>query len=259
MYTIIYFSPTGNAKHLADKLAENLATDNVELLALEFTNPLNLQANDQLVLFFPVHAFNAPRTVKNFVKNLPQNLYEGVSLIGVGSSNNWMNAAASQDLKRSLKKKGYKIMTDTVLAMPLTIITNFTEELNKRLIKESTEGIVQLSKAIKVKKISQKIVKLKSRFINLLGKGESGAARLFGLELYANNNCRSCGTCYINCPQKNIKIKDNGKLSFGFNCIMCMRCIYNCKQGAISPRFSKFIPISKGYSLQKYLEENNNN
>ena len=43
-----------------------------------------------------------------------------------------------------------------------------------------------------------------------------------------------------------------GKPKFGFKCLMCMRCIYNCPEKAISPRFSKFIPIRKGYSLKKF-------
>lgn len=43
MYTIIYFSPTGNAKHLALKLATKLGEDKVEILPLEFTEPVHLK------------------------------------------------------------------------------------------------------------------------------------------------------------------------------------------------------------------------
>jgi len=98
-------------------------------------------------------------------------------------------------------------------------------------------------------------VKGKSRLLNFLGKAESFASRLFGLELHAGKKCNSCGTCWSNCPEKNIKRNSNGKPRFGFRCLMCMRCIYHCPQKAISPRFSKFIPIKKGYSFSQYLEE----
>lgn len=88
-----------------------------------------------------------------------------------------------------------------------------------------------------------------------MGKGESPAARLFGLELHANKSCTSCGTCWSNCPENNIKEKDNGLPGFGFSCSMCMRCIYSCPEKAISPRISKFIPIKNGYTLSKYINE----
>lgn len=120
MYSNIYFSPTGNALHLARKLADFLDYDPAKLLPLEFVDLKLLKPEKHLVLIYPVHGFNAPRTVKRFVKEVP-------------------------------------------------------------------------------------------------------ASRLFGLELHANNACTSCVTCWNNCPEK-----------------------------AISPRFSKFIPIRKGYDLKKF-------
>jgi ferredoxin len=155
----------------------------------------------------------------------------------------------------SLSKKGYSIFVDEILAMPLTFIMNFPDELNLKLIAESEKKIAELGRNIKEKNITNKEIRIKSKILNTLGKGESPAARLFGLELHANDNCTSCGTCWDNCPEKNIKQKANGKPGFGFNCSMCMRCIYHCPEEAISPRISKFIPIKKGYSLSKYTQQ----
>ena len=95
----------------------------------------------------------------------------------------------------------------------------------------------------------------KSRLLSFFGKAEQFASRLFGLELHAAENCSSCGTCWGNCPEKNIKRGSDGKPQFGYNCLMCMRCIYNCPENAICPRFSKFLPIKNGYSLSLYVEE----
>ena len=255
MYTIIYFSPTGNVLHLARLLAAELKSPERYILPLEFTDPKQLESNKHLVLLYPVHGFNAPRTVKRFVRSLPPGLYEWVSLIGVGCLNNWLDGAVSSDLLKSFRKKAYPIVVDEILAMPLTFIMNFPDHLNLKLIAESEKRIADLSRAIINKDTSEKEVQIRSQIVNFLGKAESPAARFFGLELHANNNCTSCGTCWTNCPQKNIKQKSNGKPGFGFNCIMCMRCIYNCPEKAISPRISKFIPIKNGYSLSKYVKE----
>jgi len=136
-----------------------------------------------------------------------------------------------------------------------SIIISFPDDLNLKLIAQSESMIADLSMRIREKIASEKKVRFKSQILNFMGKVESPAARLFGLELHANNNCTSCGTCWSNCPAKNIQQKNNGKPGFGFSCTMCMRCIYNCPEKAISPRFSKFIPIKNGYKLSKYRKE----
>lgn len=252
MYSIIYFSPTGNVLHLAEKLSGHLGTDKSKILPLEFVDYNKLEKNNHLVLIYPVHGFNAPRTVKRFVKNLPSNIYDFVSMIGVGCTTNWFNGAVSSDLRKLFTKKNYTIILDEILAMPLTFIMSFPDEIAYKLIDESEKRIEDISLSIIKRKKTIIDVKAKSHLLNFLGKGEQAAARLFGLELHANKDCNSCGTCWTNCPEKNIKCGKNGKPAFGFKCLMCMRCIYNCPQKAISPRFSKFIPISKGYSFKKF-------
>jgi len=42
MYTIIYFSPTGNVLHLARLLAAELKSPERDILPLEFTDPKQL-------------------------------------------------------------------------------------------------------------------------------------------------------------------------------------------------------------------------
>ncbi len=253
MYSIIYFSPTGNVKHLAYKIASQLEIAKENISPLEFTQSEQLQSNEQLILLYPVHGFNAARTVKRFVKNLPSGLYKTVHLIGVGCTTIWLNDAVSSDLRKVLEVKKYAVVVDEILAMPLTFIMAFPDKVAHELIEESEQKIRDLSLFIKEQLVSYKTIKLKSRVVNFLGKVESPAARLFGLELYANKACDSCSICWSNCPEKNITENSKGKPKFGFNCSMCMRCIYNCPQKAISPRISKFIPISKGYSLKKLL------
>ena len=194
MYTIIYFSPTGNAKYLAENLAEGLNCNSTNLFPLEFTAPESLEQNIHLILLYPVHGFNAPRTVKRFVKNLPSGIFENVSLISVGCSDIWVNHAVSNDLKKVLKPKGFKIIVDEILAMPLTFIMAFPEKESLRLIAESESKIERICASIEKGIPTQREVKFKSHVINFIGKAESGAARLFGLELHANKDCISCGS-----------------------------------------------------------------
>ena len=254
MFTIIYFSPTGNALHLAKLLAQHLCINEDKILPLEFIEPDKLTINKHLILLYPIHGFNAPRIVKRFVKCLPPGLYDDVSLIGVGCTTNWLNDAASSDLRVLLVGKGYPIIIDNILAMPLTFIVEFPDAVARKLIAESEIKIKDISTALI--KGSKTIVqpRYKSQLLKFIGKIEQFASRLFGLELHANSNCNSCGFCWSNCPGNNIKCNSNGRPKFGFSCLMCMRCIYNCPQKAIAPRFSKFLPIKNGYSITQHLK-----
>jgi len=254
LYTLIYFSPTGNVFHLAKTLANHLKPFGVEILPLEFINPNQLVRADHLVLMYPIHGFNAPRTVNRFLQHLPSGLYKDVSLIGVGSSTHWMNGAVSSDLSNLLAKNGYPVIVNEILAMPLTIIFSFPYELACKLIQDSESKLQEISVSLIEGKQSICHIKSKSRLVNFLGKGESFASRMFGLELHTGKTCNSCGICWNNCPEKNIKRKNNGKPEFGLNCLMCMRCIYHCPEKAIAPRFAKFLPIKQGYSLSQYLK-----
>ncbi len=251
---MLYFSPTGNVLHLTKMLANHLDSYDAKILPLDSVEAEQLMNNEHLVLLYPIHGFNAPRNVKRFVKCLPPSLYNAVSMIGVGCTTHWVNQAVSSDLRKLFTKKGYPIMLDEILAMPLTFIMSFPDELAYRLIAESEKKIKDIGTSLIAGEKMVFRVTGKSRLVNFFGKAESFASRLFGLELYANKNCNACGTCWNHCPEKNIERSSNGKPRFGFTCLMCMRCIYNCPQKAISPRFSKFIPIKKGYSVSQYFE-----
>jgi len=182
-----------------------------DILPLEFTDPARLKSNKHLIILYPVHGFNAPRTVKRFVKVLPPGLFDHVSLIGVGSMNNWLNGAVSSELRKPLGKNGYQIVVDEMLAMPLTFIMNTPEDSNLRVIAESEKQIAVIGKSIREQTVSAYKVQGRSYVTNFMGKIESPAGRLFGLELHANSNCNSCGTCWNNCPESNIKQKSSGK------------------------------------------------
>lgn len=254
MNTILYFSPTGNVKYIAEKLSFHLDTGNTELLPLEFTKPENLKQNDQLIIMYSIHAFNPPRTVRRFVKKLPAALYNNISFISVGCAESWINEAASSGLRKTLEKKGYSILADEVMAMPLSFIMSFSEETIKKQLITANGKIKRIAASIITGKVSENSIPLKSKIVHVIGKAEGPAARGFGPDLYAGKECTSCGICVRNCPEKNIHFNKKNKPKFGTNCLMCMRCIYNCPEKAISPRISKFIPIKGGYSISNYLE-----
>lgn len=255
LYTLLYFSPTGNVSHLTRVLAEHLGLEEVTAVPLESTQPERLATSGHLVLLYPIHAFNPPRNVEDFVRRLPAGRFDVVSLIAVGSSVHWANQAVSLRLRHILAEKGYPIGLDEIVAMPLTIFVGFPDELGHRLVVDAERQMQELAASLRSARGVARCVPWKSRLMARVGRLESLGARLFGLELHANGRCTSCGTCWNHCPQGNIRRGQDDKPRFGFDCLMCMRCIYNCPEGAIAPRMSKFIPIKGGYSLSRYVRD----
>lgn len=253
MYSIAYFSPTGNTSFLAKELKNQLNHHDTQLIDIVHNKGKNLQANEHLIILFSIHAFNAPTEVINFVRDIPKSIFKQVSIIAVGCNTNSINAAASLSVRDILMKKEYNIASDRVVAMPLTFVAKFSDEMCIKTISDSRDEIEKISKDIELNLIDKKEVSFGAKSAAFLGKSEKYAARLFGLELYATNKCISCGLCSKECPSKNIKEKNN-KPKFGLKCSMCMRCIYNCPVNAISPRLSKFIPLKKGYHVEDYIK-----
>lgn len=255
MYTIVYFSPTGNTKYLAKLLAVNLNVNSSQVLPLEFLDSKSLLENDSLIIMFSIHGFNAPRTVKRFVKQLPEGLYQNIHIIAVGCNEMWLNDGVSSDIRKILKSKNYEVIVDEVLAMPLTFVMSFPDETGKGLVLSAEKKLLEISTLIKENKTSNRKVKFKSKLIHLIGKAEDPAARMFGLELHATKSCDSCSICWNRCPEHNIKPNKNSIPKFGLKCEMCMRCMTECPQKAITPYISKFMLIKDGYSLDKYIDK----
>jgi len=251
MFTIVQFSPTGNAAYIANRLSKLLKTTHI--YALEHTDPATLLDSEQLVILFPIHGFNAPITVLRFVRALPQGKFKKISLISVGCNDLWMNNGASLEVKKILTDKSYPIVVDETIAMPLTIIMSFPEDVVKSQLEKANKTIGILASQILNGVVSHKEIPFKAHMLSKIGKIEPFAARLFGLELHAKKSCTQCGLCVRECPESNIKFTDRGNIKFGFKCIMCMRCIYNCPQKSIVPRISKFIPIKNGYSIEHFV------
>lgn len=251
MYSIIYFSPTGNSKFLANKLATLLEIDQSKLYRLEKTDYTDIEPNDHLVFMYPIHGFNPPRTVKRFIKYFPRGKFKSVSLIAIGCNNLWLNDAVSLQLRKYFGNLACEIVVDEIIVMPLTLVMDFPKVTKEKVIKDAVIAIEEIANSIKSGVISNRKIKFKSKVITTVGKLENPAARLFGLELHANKTCTSCGICWNNCPEDNIKQNKKNKPKFGFSCSMCMRCIYQCPEKSISPYISKFLKIKNGYKLEE--------
>ena len=251
-FTLVTFSPTGNAAYLADLLAQQLDGHVMSPNSpWKRSRPLTYPPANTWCCYIPIHAFNAPRNVKQWVKDLPKGHSNTISLIAVGSGDVWFNEAVSLDLRKPLEANGYSIHVDAHLAMPVTMLVAVDTKTGQELVQTAEARITEIATALTDGATDVLQASTRARIMNTLGKAESLAARAFGLELHATDACTSCELCWTDCPMGNIKEGKDGKPRFGANCLMCLRCVYRCPTQAIKPRFSVFVPIKGGLPFRR--------
>lgn len=255
--TIAYFSGTGGTKMAADCFQDQLENRGVAVnkIRISTASRREVPQTDLLLLLSPVYAFRLAETTEKWVAGLPRahTRTAVVSVSGGGEAS--PNSACRVWCKRTLEKKGYSVVYESMLVMP----SNFAEPTPASLaaqllaiLPQKTERIVEDLLAEK-KRLADRPI-LKDRVIAAVGRMEHLGARCFGVSLHASDRCTRCGKCVKDCPSENIRM-ENGQLKFGFRCVWCLHCIYTCPQGAISPRILKSVVLKDGFDLRSMGEQ----
>ena len=258
---LVYFSGTCGTARFAFLLEQNLKNKNCEVQIL----PLEVQAIEKakkdgtfginsaeiIVLLFPVHAFDSPGPVYNWIKTLPRSNGLPVAIISVSAAGEyWINRACRVGSIKALTLKGYNVFYERMIIMPFNMLINTKESMSIRLLQVLPTKAASASTEILLMINRRTYPSLNSKILTFICKIEKIWVKFFGKELTARKSCTLCGKCVQNCPLGNIHIK-SGKPQFGWHCVACLRCIYACPANAIYPRISRFMPVKGGYNLKK--------
>ena len=266
MAELYYFSGTGNtailANHLASSLAEKTGDEHVPVPIEEVTGRRAGQSppspSGLVILLYPVHAFDAPEIVYDFVTMLPPGADSRFVLVKVGSDTICLNAGASHFLKRRIERKGYAVVHEELFAMPCSFIASYPEDLNVQLLNASLKRIDTLAERIVTGDFKPDKAPLAARILTLFCRIERIGAKWFGRSLTATSACTLCMRCVDRCPRGNIRVADS-KIGFGSRCVLCMRCIYGCPEDAIKSRGMQFAVINEGYDIRAIVAKSSGN
>lgn len=234
--TIYYFSGTGNTKYVCEKLAEELnkydfVTETVGIEKVNF--PLEIKS-DVIGIGYPVHGFNAPAIIDEFVDLLPNAV--GTPFFSVKSSGEPLKAndASGMFFMKKLVSKGYKFCGEYHYVMPYNIIFRHSDDMvalmRERLHKKINEDGKEIAKLEEKPLVFEFGAKTIARIVRI----EHPAMRMIGKGFAVDESkCLHCSKCVKNCPTKNIRV-ENGKFIFGSDCLGCMRCAFNCPADAIN-------------------------
>lgn len=238
--TIACFSGTGNTARVAELLRQafagrGCATQVVAIDRRLLANPQQGAGGDVLGLGYPVHAWNAPRIVFDFLRQLPPG--EGrPAFIFRTAGDPMLNGGAVAMARRRLVRRGYDVLSDDLFVMPANVAIAY----DPRLIKQLDQAAQRLAPRVAARVLAGERHlphdSWGSQLVStLFSAGETAGARLWGRHLSASAACTACGRCARDCPTGNITLRD-GRPHFAWSCLLCLRCIYSCPTGALRPR-----------------------
>ena len=258
---LCYFSGTGNTEIVAELLQAAFERHGAvaETVRIEDVLKGNVQlvpeSYDAIGLGHPIHGFDAPRIVYEFVNVLPSVTDKPAFVFKSAADFVAINNGASKTLIRRLGDKGYAVFYDRIFCMASNWLVGYDDRLAKQLYEAAIA---------KAEHMCQDILAGRERTLpvhplwGVIAKGvhvgEDWGARIFGKELHASDACTGCGQCVRMCPTGNIR-REDGQIRFGWDCMWCMRCMYACPEKAISPRLSKPFVLKRGYDIRTIVSD----
>lgn len=259
--SIFYFSGTGNTDIITNLITEHLEKKNAIVSAYRIETILkegidyNIENIDIIGIGYPVHAFDAPSIIHNFIESLPSG--NGKKLfIYKTAADPILKGGSNAKLKEKLEEKGFEVVYEELFIMPSNVFLRYSDEVIKKLYEHSKEKARKFATSITRQKTKhQENTKIMKFCTKVFGDLEKFGARRFGKSLYVDENCIHCGKCIKNCPVSNITLDSNDDIVFKNNCMLCMRCIYICPARAIKTKRYKFFVLDDFYNLKEIAKD----
>ena len=207
MNAVVYYSNTGQSRALAKYLAERL-----DYLAVDMETCKEIRF-ESLVLVFPVHCQNLPRSVRRFLERITADYLIPVATYGKMCCGNvlW---EIQRTYTRNTVAAGAYVPTKHAYLDDDTPFSDF-HLLDPLIDKVKNPAPIDLPSIYK------------NPFADLLPALRS---RL-GVSLRRTDACDGCGRCTARCPQRAIKAGVTNR-----RCIRCLRCVTECPKKALRVR-----------------------
>lgn len=231
---IVFFTGTGNSRHLAQRIAKATGDQIIDAGALikEHKTP-HFTSGTPYVFICPTYAWKIPRIFETLIR---QSQFDGnreaYFIMNCGDE----IGNATKSLTALCREKDFAFMGVMQINMPENYVALFPvpEDAEcKKIISQA--NLLADDAAEKIKKgepfpiqTAGILDKLKSGPVNRLFYRFVISAKKFSV----TNLCTSCGTCVDVCILNNITLV-NGKPKWDKNCTHCMACICRCPVQAI--------------------------
>ena len=239
---IFYFSGTGNTRWAAERLAAETQERLLFIPEEAKTKCEYTLADDERIGFcFPVHGWQPPHVVRQFVDRLTITNAAGhyaYALCTCGDS----TGLAMQIFGKELAEKGIELQSSQSLIMPESYVclpfmyTDTPEREREKkekakqdlhlfiyIVKERQRGYSRLTKGLTPWTFSHVIGAYFNRFMITDSKFTVDA-----------DVCLHCGLCAKTCPTGNIEFNEVPQWKNDSSCTCCLSCYHHCPVHAIN-------------------------
>jgi ferredoxin len=257
---IDYYTGTGGSELVAILLADKLRNENIDVevnkIFRDNIREVEKLETDYYILIFPVHSFNAPKLIYEWVEHLAGNHCKTAVISVSGGGNVISNSACRCKTVKLLKTRNFNVVLEEMVRMPNNWMKAPEKKKCTRILSNLPNKIDEISQTVIAEKRKKKIIYWIDYLISALGEAEKKGTHHFGTGIKVLEACTGCGLCSKNCCSSNIRMESQSlsdahdKPQFSNRCDMCLGCIYNCPQKALQPTWGAFQIDKNGYDLR---------
>lgn len=217
---LVYFSPGGTTKEVAEIFASNLVAEinHIDLLKNRLDNEMCFTQDEVLVAVMPVFAGRIPSVFPDMLKKLKGNKTPAIVIVVYG---NREFDDAMLELSDSLKKNDFNIIGAAAFIARHSI---FPEVAKDRPDNNDIKIINEFAQKC-IHKISNNDI---NEPLNISGnKPYKKVSSMPITPATKKKTCTNCGICANICPVNAID-KDKPTQTDATKCITCMACVYHC-------------------------------
>lgn len=227
---ILYFSGTGNSRYVAEKLAELLGE---ELVNMESSRSLPAMTDDEpLGIVFPVYAWGLPRIVTDYLANKQITNKFVWTVMTCGDDMGYADVILEKTIKRRVDAAYSLKMPNTYVSLPGFDVDS--PELATKKIKETESQLPRIAESIRNKENCSELTRgdmawMKTYVLRPLFDKFLVTDKFFK----TTPDCSSCGLCAKQCPAKDIVMTAGVPTWQSKDCTGCLRCYHKCPKRAI--------------------------
>ena len=239
---IFYFSGTGNTRWAAQELA---AATNEKLFfipeELKTTCEYTLDADERIGFCFPIHGWQPPHIVREFISRLriqsPLGHY-AYALCTCGDS----TGLAVQMLRKELAARSIELQSCQSLIMPesyvcLPFMYTDTPERERQKKNQAKLDLEAYTKVVKERQVGYSRLTLGLTpwtFSHVIGAYFNRFMITDKKFTVDSDVCTHCGRCAKECPVDNIEFNSMPKWRNDSSCTCCLSCYHHCPVHAIN-------------------------
>lgn len=252
MPLILYFSGTGNTKHIARLFADKMGAQchSVEE-DIAFDNLI--QAHDTIAFCYPIYGSRVPLIMRKFVTKHMATL-KGKKLI-IFVTQVTFSGDGARVLCDLFPEDHAEVIYAEHFFMPnnvcnFALLRKVSDKNIQKRLELADAKMSRVCRNIKAGVVKKRGFPAMSRILGKIqGKPWAGDSRnAFAAEktmeykakhgVRVDTDCTVCNICVECCPMRNLK-NEQGKIVHSDNCTVCYRCVNLCPQRAITTFFHK--------------------